>query len=45
MVDGMPVYLEEEAHTPTPPYRNVHHYAMTFTSPIDLPEVPPAEDS
>ncbi|KAF7290056.1 hypothetical protein HMN09_01310700 [Mycena chlorophos] len=40
MVDGMPVYFEEGA----PPYRNVHHYAMTFTSPIDLPVDPGAED-
>ncbi|KAJ7072904.1 hypothetical protein C8F01DRAFT_1105651 [Mycena amicta] len=40
MVDGMPVYVEDDSHSPTPPSRRVHHYAMTFTSPIDLPEDP-----
>ncbi|KAF7350899.1 hypothetical protein MSAN_01652000 [Mycena sanguinolenta] len=34
-VDGTPIYVEEVS--PSPPYPLVHHYAMNFTSPIDLP--------
>ncbi|KAF8161754.1 hypothetical protein K438DRAFT_1686295 [Mycena galopus ATCC 62051] len=35
-IDGTPIYVEEISSSP--PYPLVHHYAMNFTSPIDLPE-------
>ncbi|KAF7294047.1 hypothetical protein MKEN_01451100 [Mycena kentingensis (nom. inval.)] len=40
--DEMPVYVEEPLDgSDNAPYGRVHHYAMTFTSPIDLPEDDP----
>ncbi|KAF7289211.1 hypothetical protein MIND_01382300 [Mycena indigotica] len=35
MVDGVPIYVDDAS---APQYGRVHHYAMSFTSPIDLPE-------